>query len=93
MAEAMDSPMDGLINRSLADRNMMFRPPCTETIHMLVLSRKKNEGIVIDGPCRIIVAGIRGETVRLGFEADPTVKICRDEVLAEIHKKERSYEE
>ena len=59
---------------------------------MLVLSRKKNEGIVVDGPCRVIVAGIRGDTVRLGIKADPTVKICRDEVLAEIRNQEEKTE-
>ena len=56
---------------------------------MLVLSRYKNEGIVIDGPCRIIIADVRGDAVRLGFIADPDVKIYRDEVLAKILKQEK----
>jgi len=60
---------------------------------MLVLSRFKGEGVVIDGPCRIIIADVRGDAVRLGFIADPDVKIYRDEVLAEIIKQERSHEE
>ena len=38
---------------------------------MLVLSRKKNESIVMDG-IKITVMEIRGEQVRLGIEAPAT---------------------
>ena len=41
------------------------------------------EGVVVTGPCRIVVLGVRsGGQVRLGFEAEPSVVILRDEVLA-----------
>ena len=36
---------------------------------MLVLSRKRNESIVIDGSIVITVIEIRGDKVRLGIEA------------------------
>lgn len=47
---------------------------------MLVLSRKRNEGVVFDGPGRVIVVEIRRDKVRLGFIADESVRIDRDEV-------------
>jgi carbon storage regulator len=47
---------------------------------MLVLSRKINETIVIDGDIRITVVGLRGSQVRLGFEAPDSVGISRQEL-------------
>jgi carbon storage regulator len=51
---------------------------------MLVLSRKKNESIVIDGSIVITVVEIRGDKVRLGIEAPREVSIHRQEVFAAI---------
>lgn len=48
---------------------------------MLVLSRKLNEQILIDGNIRITVVGIRGNQVRLGIQAPDSVKIFRAELL------------
>jgi carbon storage regulator len=53
---------------------------------MLVLSRKKNEGIVFDGPGRVVVVEVRGDKVRLGFEADRSVTVHREEVAAAIKR-------
>jgi carbon storage regulator len=53
---------------------------------MLVLSRKKNEGIVFDGPGKMVVVEIRGDKVRLGFEADRSVNIHREEVALAIQR-------
>jgi carbon storage regulator len=47
---------------------------------MLVLSRKLNETIVIDGSIRITVVGIRGNQIRLGIEAPDRVGILREEL-------------
>ncbi|MCA8995480.1 MAG: carbon storage regulator CsrA [Planctomycetaceae bacterium] len=47
---------------------------------MLVLSRKKNESIVIDERITITVVEIRGDKVRLGIEAPRDVPIHRSEV-------------
>ncbi len=47
---------------------------------MLVLSRKKNESIVIDERIVITVVEIRGDKVRLGIEAPRDVAIHRQEV-------------
>lgn len=47
---------------------------------MLVLSRKKNESIVVDDSIVITVVEIRGDKVRLGIEAPREVTIHRSEV-------------
>jgi len=48
---------------------------------MLVLSRKENEKLVIDGHIIITVVRITGGGVRLGIEAPPEVSIKREELL------------
>ncbi len=52
---------------------------------MLVLSRKLNETIVIDGNIRITVVGIRGNQVRIGIQAPDSVKIFRQELVSSDH--------
>lgn len=47
---------------------------------MLVLSRKANETVVIDGGIKITVVAIRGDKVRLGFDAPRTTGIWRGEL-------------
>lgn len=47
---------------------------------MLVLSRKEGERIVVAGRIVITVAEIRGDRVRLAFDAPPEVPIHREEV-------------
>jgi len=48
---------------------------------MLVLSRKRDEVIVIDGNIRITVVGIQGNHARLGIEAPNSVSIFREELI------------
>ncbi|HMC66609.1 MAG TPA: carbon storage regulator CsrA [Gemmataceae bacterium] len=54
---------------------------------MLVLSRKKNESIVINNNVTVTVVEIRGEKVRLGIVAPREVPVHRQEVLEAIHGK------
>ena len=53
---------------------------------MLVLSRKKNESIVINDDITIVVVEIRGDKVRLGVEAPKEVPVHRQEVYDAIHR-------
>ncbi len=53
---------------------------------MLVLSRKKNESIVINDDVKIVVVEIRGDKVRLGIEAPKEVPVHRNEVYEAIRK-------
>ena len=47
---------------------------------MLVLSRKKNESIIINDNITVTVIEIRGDKVRLGIEAPPDVSVDREEI-------------
>lgn len=51
---------------------------------MLVLSRKKDESIVINNDITIVVVEIRGDKVRLGVEAPKEVPVHRREVFEAI---------
>ena len=52
---------------------------------MLVLSRKKDESIVINNDIVITVVEIRGDKVRLGIVAPKDVSVHREEVYEAIH--------
>jgi len=53
---------------------------------MLVLSRKKNESIVINDDITIVVVEIRGDKVRLGIEAPKEIPVHRNEVYEAIRR-------
>lgn len=53
---------------------------------MLVLSRKRNESIVIDGRIVVTVVDIRGDKVRLGIEAPKDVPIHRSEIYEALKR-------
>ena len=51
-----------------------------------MLSRKKNEGIVINNDIKIVIVEIRGDKVRLGVEADQSIPVHRQEVYDAIKR-------
>ena len=53
---------------------------------MLVLSRKRDESIVIDGGIVITIVDIRGDKVRLGIEAPATIPVHRKEVYEALKR-------
>jgi carbon storage regulator len=59
---------------------------------MLVLSRKKNESIIVNDNITIVVIEIRGDKVRLGVEAPKEIKVHRNEVWEEIQKYKNNVE-
>jgi carbon storage regulator len=60
---------------------------------MLVLSRKKNESIIINDNITLTVIEIRGDKVRLGIEAPKDVTVHRREVYEAIQSQARSLEQ
>lgn len=60
---------------------------------MLVLSRKKNESIVINDDITVVVVEIRGDKVRLGIEAPKEVPVHRREVYDAIKENEAAQNE
>jgi len=55
---------------------------------MLVLSRKKNESIVIDGQIVITIVEIKGDKVRIGITAPAEVPVHRSEVFEAIRREQ-----
>lgn len=51
---------------------------------MLVLGRKCNESIVVNGNITITVLGVDGDRVKLGIQAPPEVAILRQELYETV---------
>jgi carbon storage regulator len=62
---------------------------------MLVLSRQKDESIIIGDNVEIVIVDVRGEEVRLGITAPKDVTVHRKEVYEAIQreKKEKAEKE
>ena len=56
---------------------------------MLILSRRPNDSILIDGGIRIVVLACDRRGVRLGIEAPAAVSIVRGEIVSEIANENR----
>ncbi len=56
---------------------------------MLVLSRHRDESIIIGDDIIITVVDIRGDKVRLGIQAPPDVPVHRKEVYEAIQRENR----
>ena len=57
---------------------------------MLILSRKLNECIVIDGKIIIKVLRLDKDTVKLGIQAPPDLPVHRQEVFDQIQKNKQA---
>lgn len=53
---------------------------------MLVLSRRKDESIVIGDDIKVTIVDIRGDTVRLGISAPKAVPVYRQEIYEAIQR-------
>ncbi len=63
---------------------------------MLVLSRRRNESIligqagdVLDGPIVVMVTDLRGDKARLGIQAPRRIQVHRQEVYAALQREHR----
>jgi len=57
---------------------------------MLILSRKTNESIVIDGRIRVKIVRVEGDVVKLGVEAPADVPVHRQEIYEEIQRNNKA---
>ena len=53
---------------------------------MLILSRKENESIIINGEIEIKIVSIKPDQIKIGIVAPKEVKVYRQEIFAEIIK-------
>jgi carbon storage regulator len=51
---------------------------------MLILTRKSDESVIVDGKIEVKIISIRGDQVRLGFSAPRDISIHRKEVFEAI---------
>ncbi|HOB19797.1 MAG TPA: carbon storage regulator CsrA [Candidatus Atribacteria bacterium] len=56
---------------------------------MLVVTRRQDEGIVINGDIRVVVLGVEDGKVRLGIEAPKSVKVYRDEIYEAVKQENK----
>ncbi|KGR76500.1 carbon storage regulator CsrA [Ureibacillus sinduriensis] len=56
---------------------------------MLVLSRKKNESIMIGDHIEVKILSVEGDQVKLGIVAPKTVKVHRSEVFEAIQEQNK----
>jgi carbon storage regulator len=76
----------------MPDRNQkicIWFHPAQEENAMLVLSRKRGERIVIGPNIAVTIVDIRGQKVRLAFDAPRDVSIHRQEVYRRIQYENR----
>jgi len=59
---------------------------------MLVLSRHRDEAIVINDDIKITIVDIRGDKVRLGIDAPQEIPVHRQEVYDAIKRQEAKKE-
>jgi carbon storage regulator len=83
--------IDGTTGLAPSERRfaLLLDVPSTKESSMLVLSRKKNESIIINDDITIVVVEIRGDKVRLGVEAPKEVPVHRNEVYEAIRRNQQ----
>jgi carbon storage regulator len=60
---------------------------------MLVLSRQKDESIMIGDDVEITIVDVRGDKVRLGIEAPKSIPVHRKEVYEAIQREKKAAED
>src|SRR5438094_5479680 len=80
-------PLDGFSVRGGMPRDAAGTGQCEgRRRHMLVLTRKSNQSIMIGDEIEVSVLAIMGEKVRIGIEAPRSIPVFRKEVYLEIQQ-------
>lgn len=53
---------------------------------MLVLTRKRNESIIIGDDIKVTIVEVKGDQVKLGITAPKDITVHREEIYLEIQK-------
>ena len=56
---------------------------------MLVLSRRKDESIIIGDDVEIIIVDVRGDKIRLGIKAPRSISVHRKEIYDAIQQEKK----
>ncbi len=56
---------------------------------MLVLTRKRDESIIIGDNIKVTVVDVRGDQVKIGIEAPRSISVHREEIYNEIQAENR----
>src|SRR3954468_1665010 len=70
--------------------DFVIRPLTQEGATMLVLSRQRDETIMIGDDIEVTVVDIRGDKVRLGINAPKEISVHRKEVYDAIRRENRA---
>ncbi len=57
---------------------------------MLILSRRKNQSVIIDERIEVTIVDIKGDQIKLGIQAPPDVSVFRNEVFLAIQDENRA---
>ena len=57
---------------------------------MLVLTRKKDEAIILGNNIEIVVLGVEGEQVKIGIKAPKNIEVHRKEIYLAIQEENKS---
>ncbi|KKN93598.1 hypothetical protein LCGC14_0197900 [marine sediment metagenome] len=63
-----------------------WRPAKKRSLKMLVLSRQRDESIIIGDDIEIVIVDVRGDKVRLGINAPREVSVHRKEIYDAIQR-------